>query len=375
MYERKGYYYTDFVHDGKRYVKSLKTKSKSVAKELERKFRVEVESGKLELRYQQKSKKVKFNLVLSEYLETESIHKKSHQRDKVSSKHLLRFFGKKSLIGITPEDVSNFKLKRKAEQIAKKKRRIEKILESEVSLATVNRELALLKRVFNWYVSRKRLTIPNPVKGIEMFKEKARDRVMTEEEEKLFFTTGYPPNYLRDIVFFGLMTGARKGEILNLKRSDVVLGELGGSMVFRDTKNGENRKVILTKELTGFLKKVINIGSFSEYVFCHKNGQPLKSFDGAFRAVCKRAGINNFRFHDLRHTFCTRMASVGVNPFMIMQIVGHKDTTTAKRYTNPTDDHLLVAMGKMSHQFSQHSTLDNNSVFADNRESQVNINS
>ena len=75
-------------------------------------------------------------------------------------------------------------------------------------------------------------------------------------------------------------------------------------MVFRDTKNGENRKVVLTKELTGFLKKVINIGSFSEYIFCHKNGQPLKSFDGAFRAFCKRAGINNFRFHDLRHNYC-----------------------------------------------------------------------
>ena len=60
---------------------------------------------------------------------------------------------------------------------------------------------------------------------------------------------------------------------------------------------------------------------------------------------------------------------------MIMQIVGHKDTATAKRYTNPTDEHLLAAMEKMSQQFSQHSTLDNNLVFSDNRESKVNINS
>ena len=375
MYERKGYYYTDFVHDGKRYVKSLKTKSKSVAKELERKFRVEVESGKLELRQQQKLVKAKFNLVLTEYLETESIHKKSHRRDNVSSKHLLRFFGKKTLTGITPDDISNFKLKRKAELIAKKKKINENISEREVSLATVNRELTLLKRIFNWYASQKRLTIPNPVKGIELFKEKARDRVLTEEEDQLFFEIGNPPQYLKDVVMFALVTGARKGEILNLKKSDVVLGELGGSIVFRDTKNGENRKVVLTKELTGFLKQVINVGSFSEHVFCHKNGQPLKSFDSGFRAVLKRAGINNFRFHDLRHTFCTRMANAGVNPFMIMHVVGHKDTSTAKRYTNPTDEHLLVAMGKMSHQFSQHTTLDSNSVFSDNRESKVNINS
>jgi hypothetical protein len=69
------------------------------------------------------------------------------------------------------------------------------------------------------------------------------------------------------------------------------------------------------------------------------------------------------------------MANAGVNPFMIMHVLGHKDTSTAKRDTNPTDEHLLVEMGKISHQFSQHSTLDSNSVFSDNRESNVNINS
>ena len=75
------------------------------------------------------------------------------------------------------------------------------------------------------------------------------------------------------------------------------------------------------------------------------------------------------------HTFCTRMASAGGNLFMIMQIAGHKDTATAKRHTYSTDEHLLAVMGKMSHQFSQHSTLDNNLVFSDNRENKVNINS
>jgi integrase len=65
----------------------------------------------------------------------------------------------------------------------------------------------------------------------------------------------------------------------------------------------EAKNFVLTKELTGFLKQVINVGCFSEHVFCHKNGQSLKSFDSGFKAVLKRAGINNFRFHDLRHTF------------------------------------------------------------------------
>jgi integrase len=150
---------------------------------------------------------------------------------------------------------------------------------------------------------------------------------------------------------------------------------LGGSVVFRDTKNGENRKVILTKELTKFLEQVIELNPFSEQVFCNRNGRPLKSIDGAFKAACKRAEINNLRFHDLRHTFCTRMANSGVNPFMIMQIVGHKDMATAKRYTNPTDEHLFETMRKMSHQFSQHTKLDNKTDFPDNMESKVSLNS
>jgi integrase len=173
------------------------------------------------------------------------------------------------------------------------------------------------------------LNLDNPVVGIEYFKEKERDRIMTEAEEKLFFSKGNPQPHLAKIVYLALNTGMRKSEILNLKKSDIVLGDLGGFISLKDTKNGDNRRVFLTNELTDFFKKVINTDSCSEYVFSSQNGKPFIDISYSWENTCKRAGIKDLRFHDLRHTFCTRMAYLGINPFTIMQVVGHKDTKTA----------------------------------------------
>ena len=145
----------------------------------------------------------------------------------------------------------------------------------------------------------------------------------------------------------------RKGEILSLKKSDIVLGDLGGYISLKDTKNGDNRKVFLTVELTEFLKNTIEDNPYGEYVFSDIWGKELVTIHTSWEGTCKRAGIKDLKFHDLRHTFCTRMAHLGVSPFTIMQVVGHKDTKTARRYTNPTDEHMLSAMSKVSRQFSR----------------------
>jgi integrase len=260
-------------------------------------------------------------------------------------------FADRKISEITPDDVTEYKLKRQEEIMARKKKAKESI-----NFATINRELSMLRRIFNWYCKQKRLKIDNPASCFEMYKETARERVLTEEEERRFFVQGKPSNAIRDIVIFALATGMRRSEIFKLKKTDVVLGELGGFMLIRDTKNGESRRVPLTKELTEFLKRVINGYPESDHVFNQMNGQPYRDLKDGFKGACERAGITGLRFHDLRHTFCTRMANAGISPFVIMQIVGHKDTKTAKRYTNPTDDHLLAAMAKLvikSHEFSQ----------------------
>jgi integrase len=206
-----------------------------------------------------------------------------------------------------------------------------------------------LKRVFNWYCQQHRLRIDNPVSGIEFFKEVPRDRTMTEEEEQLFFTKGKPLPILRDFVRLGLRTGMRTGEILKLKVPDIVLGDLGGHIQLRDTKTGDNRKVPLTKELVAFLRQIIKDYSHgTEFVFFNpEKKKPYFEFKGQWRNACKRAGIDNLHYHDLKHTFCTRMSAAKVNQFVIMKIVGQKDPKTALRYTNPTDENLMAAMQEL----------------------------
>jgi len=354
---RSGIWYADFVFKGRRYVKTLNVTSKSVARELEQKFKVQVRAGKFDQEEAQKKKDVKFSQVVQDYLERESLNMKSHARNETTCIRLRKFFGDKKISAITPDDVTDYRLQRQAEIIAKKKKPKEVI-----NFATINRELSCLRRVLNWYRKQKRIKFDNPASCFEMYREQARERVMTEEEERRFFESGKPSPEIRDIVIFALATGMRRSEIFRLKKTDVLLGDLGGFIILRDTKNGESRRVPLTKELTAFLKKVINEYPESEHVFNQKNGQPYRDLKEGYNAACKRAGIEGLRFHDLRHTFCTRMANEGVSPFVIMQIVGHKDTKTAKRYTNPTDAHLMAAMAKLvkkSHVFSQ--TPENNS--------------
>lgn len=164
----------------------------------------------------------------------------------------------------------------------------------------------------------------HPVSDVEFFKEKSRERIKTEKEEKLFFSKGKSQPHLRDIVYLALNTGMWRGEILRLKKSAVVLGDLGGFISLKDTKSGDNRKVPLTKELTEFFKQVIKGDWGSEYIFFNNKGKPFSDISQSWEEACRRAGIEDLRFHDLRHTFCTRMAHEGVSPFDIMAIVGTK---------------------------------------------------
>jgi integrase len=393
MFRRHVIWYSDFVYKGQRYFKSLNVTSKSVAKELEQKFKTEVRSGEFKKQQIERKRDVKFSQAIKEYYENESINLKSHKTNTEHGKWLLRYFSDKPLSAITPEGVTEYKMKRKAEIEARSRRIMEKKKlkakteaekrligkkgKEEIPFSTANRELALLRRVFNWYKEQHRLTLDNPVTGVEFFRERERDRVMTEGEEERFFTKGNPLPVLRDMVILALSTGMRLGEILKLKKNDVVIGEIGGYISLKDTKNGDNRKIMLTKGLTEFLKQVISDYGFSEYVFTNpKTLKPYFEVKEQFRNACKRAEIEDLRFHDLRHTFCTRVAALGVNPFVIMQIVGHKDTKTAKRYINPTDEHLMAAMArfeKKSRQFSQPTQTENKLEEAETKKLQVNI--
>ena len=163
--------------------------------------------------------------------------------------------------------------------------------------------------------------------------------------------------YLKDLVRVALNTGMRQDEIFKLTKSDVKL-KLRYIEV-TDTKTGEDRRVPINDTAYQILKKRFKEID-SEYLFPNTKGGKLNVLTNAFWTAVKEAGLIRFetnisgskqieekirfRFHDLRHTFGSRLGMAGTDLKTIMEIMGHKTTKVAMRYQHPAPEHKLNAV-------------------------------
>ncbi len=156
--------------------------------------------------------------------------------------------------------------------------------------------------------------------------------------------------YLETFVTLALATGARKRELLDLTWDCVDFQR--SRITFKDTKNKEHRIVPLLGSATAVLQmwfgKVMAWKHTTPYVFPNfETGKPVRSLFFAFKTACEKAGIENFRIHDLRHTFCSYFAMNGANLVEIAKLVGHKHIRETERYTHLTESHIHEVMQKM----------------------------
>ena len=129
---------------------------------------------------------------------------------------------------------------------------------------------------------------------------------------------------LRDVIMFAYMTGARWSEIMKLLRTDVSFDKQ--TATFRDTKNGTDRTIPLSDEVVSILKRY----PFGDTFF---RVSSYDSFKFYFKQACRKADIDDFRFHDLRACFCTNALLSGMSEASVAAISGHKDYRSMKRYT------------------------------------------
>ncbi|HUT71007.1 MAG TPA: site-specific integrase, partial [Desulfatiglandales bacterium] len=134
-----------------------------------------------------------------------------------------------------------------------------------------------------------------------------------------------------------------KGEILNLKWANVDFKN--GFIVVEGTKNDEIRQIPLNKKLTEALQDVRK-ASKGEYVFSDK-GKPYTDVKTGWWTALKRAGIENFTFHGMRHTFGSRLGMAGEDLRTIQELMGHKDINMTMRYSHPTPEHKKRAVEKL----------------------------
>lgn len=198
--------------------------------------------------------------------------------------------------------------------------------------STTNRYLASLSRAFTICQKEWHWIKENPAQLITRPKEnKPRERYLEKEEiNKLLEACKKSQSpHLYPVTLFALNTGARKGEILGLKWMDIDFDR--STVTFRDTKNGENRTLHLTKQVINCLKeerpkRII----LSEYVFPSLNGKGPTCIRVAWERVIERLGLKDVCFHSLRHTVASHLAQAGYSMLEIGKILGHRSNVTMR---------------------------------------------
>jgi integrase len=211
-------------------------------------------------------------------------------------------------------------------------------LPSKLSSATINRYKASVSAVFS-YACRTYDLPDNPAKHISALPENnARTRFLSESERTLLLKacrhSEWPKLYL--LVLLAITTGARKGELLNLKWSDINLERCTAHVA--TTKNGQPKVLPLTLNVI----KEINRFADSEYsLIFHSKIKPEQPFRfyKTWKKVLKEADIKDFRFHDLRHTTASYLAQSGATLLEIADVLGHKQISVTQRYAHLCIEH------------------------------------
>jgi len=280
-----------------------------------------------------------FSKLIDWYLEHPAARsKRSYYKDIQRSKALKVNFGHIKASRIKPYIIEEYQQKRLRENSYKG---------TPLKPATVNREFALMRRIFN-LAKRDGLVERNPCEKVSILPERnRRDRILSHSEyKKLIFELKEP---VRSIVKVAYFTGMRKGEILGLTWDQVNLNEGSIDLDYGDTKTGERRRIYFNRDLHDIFRIASGLRSINHrHVFIQKNGEPVKDFRKAFTLACRRAGITDFVFHDLRHTFNTNMRKAGVDRTVIMDITGHKTTEMFLRYNTVDDYDVREAMERLS---------------------------
>ena len=202
--------------------------------------------------------------------------------------------------------------------------------------ATINRHLAYLSVVFSQGVKEYMWCSDNPVRKVKKLKEpKGRVRFLSDNERNALLTACKAEPMLYELVVLALTTGARAGEMLNLQWTDIDFQR--GEATLRNTKNGETRLIPVVGHAQDLLKARRGIG----FVFPSSTGRAFYEYAKPFKKALETAEIEDFRFHDLRHTAASYLAQEGKSLPEIMATLGHKSITMTQRYSHLTSKTIV----------------------------------
>lgn len=326
--KKNGKYYCRFQINGERHHKlCVGATTKAEAEKIENAFKYKLQQQQNGVISKDIDNKIKLKKLIKLYDEYGKINKLSYGRD-AFGKIIGAYFGTETNINsIKPDKIEKFKDYLKTER--------------KSSNSTINKYISALSKMYNLGISNKLINY-NPVKEVKKLREDSfKIRYLSrEEEERMFDIISSDYKYLQPIIICALHTGMRKGEILNLKWSNVDF-EFNFIEILK-TKSGKTRKIPISDTLLNVLREQPQT---HEYVFTNTyTGKPYTDIHNSFRMILTKANINNFRFHDLRHTVATRLVEKGIDLIVVKEILGHSKIDTTMRYAHAVPKRKLEAI-------------------------------
>jgi integrase len=336
IYKRPGsrFYQIKFSKDGRVYRESTSTDKITEAKAILQDRLNKLQHGT----YSPEAKKVRVSeLIDAVLLDYRNNGKKSVEFVEMRWKsHLQPVFGHMLAAHVTSDDIEQYKQKR---------------LSEGASNATINRELAILKRGFHLGMQ----STPPKVQRVPHFAMLAENNVRIgfvepAQYNKLIAATAKRGLWLRAMFECGFTYGWRKSELLNLKVRQVDLLNRTITLDVGSTKNKKGRTVHMTESVYQLLSACAIRKQPEDYVFTRDDGKRkrrIKDFRGTWEAVTAEAGVPNLLFHDLRRTGVRGLVRSGISEHVAMKISGHKTRSVFDRYDIVSDADLRDAARKL----------------------------
>lgn len=266
-----------------------------------------------------------------------------HKRSKATTLYQLAFLmaglGAKAMLHeITFRDVQDYTARRRG----------------MVSDASVNREVQLLRRVVRWTAPRG-YEVPEIAWGRLLAPEKLRIRELAAEEEARLFTA--LPDNLKPLVEFALLSGQRKAEIVTLRWSDV---DLAGGRATVSAKGGHRHTFPLSPRMAAIIRAQPKVCAQVFTYVCQRPAPRRKDrpqrvkgerypfsaqgWNRQWKRALRDAGIEDYRFHDNRHTAGTRNLRATGNLKAVSKLLGHSNVQTTSRYAHAMEDDVRAML-------------------------------
>jgi integrase len=278
---------------------------------------------------------VTFNQWADAYLKLEDVRALATYQDRYESIHrqLKPYFRSKPLGDLTIADVEGFRRSRTLKN------------GKAPAVATVNADHACLKHMLS--LAEKRGLVPtNVAKKVPLPDPRnERDRVLSDEEWEALYQLA--ASHLKPVLLLAYHLGPRLSEILELTWDRVDLRRGLMNLRAEDTKIRERRTIPLTPAVWEMLRGLAEVRSLvCPFVFQY-DGKAIQRVKRSFRTAVRKAGIKNFKFHDLRHCAATNLRRAGIDTVTAMKIVGHKSEKMHRRYNCVSESDLTQAANKL----------------------------